>query len=177
MWHLSFHMNDGRMTRTIPEACVRDSRGMFQCEITERIQARRPQKWNCGGIHSEGYGGMQHWEITLGCYSRRRQWETTVGAAVFGNWEVCTRNATMGNYDGKQRWEARNVCIADFRAGRIHLWCYNGKLRWKLQWETVIQLGKKRRTWRRHILSVRFNSIDDFQTSRRICATTSFPRI
>ena len=119
----------------------------------------------------------QHWEITLGCYSRRRQWETTVGAAVFGNWEVCTRNATMGNYDGKQRWEARNVCIADFRAGRIHLWCYNGKLRWKLQWETVIQLGKKRRTWRRHILSVNFNSIDDFQTSRRIRATTSFPRI
>ena len=177
MWHLSFHMNDGRMTRTIPEACVRDSRGMFQCEITERIQARRPQKWNCRGIHSEGYGGMQHWEITLGCYSRRRQWETTVGAAVFGNWEVCTRNATMGNYDGKPRLEARNVCIADFRAGRIHLWCYNGKLRWKLQWETVIQLEKKRRTWRRHILSMNFNSIDDFQTPRRICATTSFLRI
>ena len=103
MWHLSFHMNDGRMTRTILETCVRDSRGMFQCEITERIQARRPQKWNCGGIHSEGYGGMQHWEITLGCYSQRRQWETTDRRSC-RFWKLGSMYPER--YNGKRRWEA-----------------------------------------------------------------------
>ena len=155
------------------------------CAIHVGCFSARLQRGFRPGDHRSGIVEVFIQKATVGCNIGRLRWDVTAGGGS-GKPQSELPFSEIGKlhperYNGRLRWEAtvggQERCIAVFRAGRIHLWCYNGKLRWKLQWETVIQLGKKRRTWRRHILSVNFNSIDDFQTSRRICATTSFLRI